>query len=386
VQHVLLKRIKEIYPEICALRQRIHSCPELGYGETQTSKTIYEFLTAHGVCAEMLLPDTTGVVAHIDSKKSRVIGFRADIDALPIVENTGVPFSSRCPGVMHACGHDMHTAIAAGLAVVLNGMKTELPVNVRILFQPAEECNPEGGAKKMIDRGCLRGLDFLIGLHVWPELPAGKIGVRPGYLMAASDKFHIAIRGKKSHAAEPHKGVDAIAVGIQAVSMIKSIISQESDPLEAAIISIGEFNSNGRYNIICNEVEIKGTIRTFEPELRDRLHARIREILDGLDLACRVTHELHLEKGYNAVCNDEKIAISFAADAKKTLGDDNVDDAVRRTLVGEDFSFYGDHLPILYFFLGAGCPYPLHSDMFLPKEEIMQAALKAVGNYIVTLN
>jgi amidohydrolase len=377
--------IDEVLPEVLRLRRAIHSHPELGYQEFNTTKTVYDFLAANGVTARTF-EDITGVVAEIDSGREHTVGFRADIDALPIREQTGADFSSRVSGVMHACGHDMHTAIAAGLAVVLNRLKGELPVNVKVIFQPAEECNPEGGAKKIIEKGVLDNLSFLMGLHVWPEIPVGEIGIRPGYLMAASDKFSVSIFGKKSHAAEPHKGIDAIAAAIQAASLIKSIVSQEINPLEPAVISIGELNSFGRYNIICDEAHIKGTIRTFDPALREQIHGRIQDILRGIALSKRITYELNLEKGYNVVRNDPRLTREFIRNAETLLGAHKVNADIQPTLVGEDFSFYGDYLPALYFFLGVGKGSPLHSDTFLPPEEAVPAALLAVSGFFSSLD
>ena len=228
-------------------------------------------------------------------------------------------------------------------------------------------------------------MGLLLGLHVWPGIQAGSVGVRPGYLMAASDKFFISIKGKKSHAAEPHNGIDAIAAGLLAVSMIKNLAANEVNPLEPAVISIGEFNSSGRYNIICDRVSIGGTIRTFDPSVRDHIHERIEVILDGLSRSERVTCELSMQKGYDAVFNDPSFTEMFIRSATETLGPDNVLNGVERTMVGEDFSFYSRHVPTVYFFLGAGPNAPLHSDSFLPGEEVFPSALSVVSNFILDL-
>ena len=370
--------------DISSLRRTIHARPELGYHEFETTRTLLGFLAEHGVEARAF-DGVTGLVAEIGSGRGRAVGFRADIDALPVTEHTGSPFSSENPGVMHACGHDVHASIAAGLAVVLKKIEPLLPVSVRIIFQPAEECNPDSGSKKVVESGAVDGLGLLLGLHIWPGIPAGSVGIRPGYLMAASDKFFISINGKKSHAAEPHKGTDAITAGLLAVSMIKNIAANEVSPLEPAVISIGEFNSSGRYNIICDSVSIGGTIRTFEPSVRDHIHERIEVILDGLSRSEGVTCKLSMQRGYDAVFNDPSFTEMFIRSAGGTLGSENVLNGVEMTMVGEDFSFYSERVPTVYFFLGAGPNAPLHSDSFLPDDGVFPVALSVVSNFFLDL-
>lgn len=381
----LTKEINDILPDVFQLRQDLHANPELGNFEKETTSCICRFLSERGVSAR-LFQDMTGAIVNIDVARDCTVAFRADIDALPIHENTGVTYTSKNPGIMHACGHDVHAAVAAGLAVILHRLRDILPCNVRIIFQPAEECNPCGGAKKMIEKGVLEGIKFIIGLHVWPEIKEGNIGVRPGYLMAASDRLSLTVIGEKSHAAEPHKGCDAIAAGIQIIETIRKIPIHEVDPFEPSVISIGEFNSHGRYNVISNYVGIGGTIRTYSACTRELIHERIREAVQAIAKITRVTCDLDLEKGYNTVFNDYALCEAFTRSAQKTLGKRAVELNVPRSMIGEDFSFYGDHIPSLFFFLGAGSKYPLHSDKFIAHEMSMLTALRVLGEFFLSIS
>ena len=379
----LTQAIDAVFSDVLNLRREIHAYPELGYQEKETTARLHAFLSAHSVPVQVF-DDFTGAVANIETGAAHTVGFRGDIDAMPIQEKTGSAFTSQNPGVMHACGHDAHAAIAAGVAVILHKVKDILPCNARILFQPAEECSPVGGAKKFIEKGLLQGLDCIMGLHVWPTVPEGEVGVRAGHLMAASDKMTLTITGKKSHAGEPHKGIDAIGIGVEIVSALKKLISQETDPFEPAVLSIGEFNSSGRYNVICDTVSIAGTLRTYAPETRERLHKRIFEITQSLAKAAGGSCETHVAKGYDSVYNDPEFTRAFVQSASQTLGTKAVNADVPRTMVGEDFSFFGTVTPAFYFFLGAGCQSTLHSDTFIVSEEAIRTALKVACEFFLS--
>lgn len=381
IQHSL----NGISGELKELRQSIHANPELGYAEYNTTSLIKNFLAGNGV--EFINFDNlTGGFAHIDCKKEKTICFRADIDALPITEKTCVPFQSVNEGVMHACGHDMHAAIAAGTAVVLNSLKEYLKHNIVVIFQPAEECNPEGGAKLVAEQGILEeyNVSQMYGLHVWPKYKVGEIAVKPGVIMGSSDKLSIEVIGKKSHAAEPHGGVDAISISVDIINAIEHKLRREIDPFDTSLISIGSIKSTGRYNVICDKVEIEGTIRTISEDARSFIHRRINELAAGIAGSYCGKSIVNINNGYAVVRNDRSLSEVFIRFAEGFLGKENVHTDIRPSLIGEDFSFYCSIVPSLYFFLGCDCEHPLHSDRFLPKEETLYTAVNFLCNFFLS--
>lgn len=377
--------LQEIMDDVKRLRRDIHRHPEQGYQETGTTERIRDFLERNQV-QFYSFRHMTGGYAYIDCKKSRTIGFRADMDALPIQEKTGVKFASEYDGVMHACGHDMHTSIAAGLAVMLNRLRDSLNANVVVVFQPAEECNPTGGAKAVMAQPDFEklGIQEFYGLHMWPSLKVGEIGVKEGALMASSDKLFIHILGEKAHAAEPQKGVDAISIATEIINAVEHKIRREIEPFDACLISIGEIQSKGRYNIICDDVEIRGTIRAVNEETRVYIRRRIRELSEKIAEAYRGRAEVEIEEGYNIVMNDSHLTGTFIEIAEDVLGKEKVQKDIKTSLIGEDFSFYCSGIPSMYFFAGCDCHYPLHSDRFLPKEETIETALRLMTLYFLT--
>ncbi len=380
------KKISNILTDVIEFRKDIHRHPELGYEEVETTKRIISFLKKNGVTAETF-SDLTGAVVNIDNGCEKTIGLRVDIDALPITENTGLDFMSKNEGKMHACGHDVHTSIGAGMCIILNCLKEKLNVNVKVIFQPAEECNPQGGAKSLIEKGVLKNPDVseIYGFHVWPDYKVGKIAVKDGPIMAASDKFKIIIKGKKTHAAQPHKGVDAISIGVDVINALEFKLKREMNPFEPAVISIGKFHSTGRYNIICDYVEIEGTLRTLCEETRNRIHKRIHQIADGIIKSYGGDSEIIICRGYDSVINDKELTQNFVRHAVNLLGEDNVMTNITASLIGEDFSSFCKYIPSLYFHLGCDSNYPLHSDKFYPKEETIKVALNLLGSFILNM-
>ena len=296
----------------------------------------------------------TGGYAWIDCGKEHTAGFRADIDALPIEEKNEIDFKSVNTGVMHACGHDMHASVAAGLAVILWKFRQLLRVNILIVFQPAEECNPTGGAKAVIGQGLFEqfGVEEFYGLHMWPELKVGEIAVKPGPIMASSDKLLIRATGKKAHAAEPQKGVDAISIAAEIINAVEHKIRREISPFETVLISIGSIRTSGRYNIICDQVLIEGTIRSMNPDIRQFVHKRIKELAGNIAAAYRGTTGVTIEDGYAVVDNNRRITEKFINAAGRILGAESVHTDISPSLIGEDFSFYSQKLPSMYFFMG----------------------------------
>ncbi|MEG0803790.1 MAG: M20 family metallopeptidase [Pygmaiobacter sp.] len=367
------------------LRWQIHSHPELSNNESETTRRIADFLEAHNLRFHRFVGGLHGGYVKIDVGAAKTVCFRADIDALPIVENTGLKAASEVPGVMHACGHDMHTSIAAGLALALSQNKEKLRWNVVILFQPAEESNPRGGAKPLIEQGFLReeSITGIYGLHVWPSYPVGTIGVRSGALMGSSDKMQIVVHGKGSHAAEPQNGIDAISIAADIVNGVVHKLRREIDPFDVCLATIGAIHSVGRYNVLCDQVVLEGTIRAASPEARTLYHARIRELASGIAACYGGTAEVAIADGYHVVLNEPVQTEQFIAFAKRHLGERHVDTALHPSLIGEDFSFFTEQVPSTYFFMGCNSPYPLHSDRFYPQEETLETAVRLMTGFFL---
>lgn len=371
--------------EFLELRKSLHRHPELGYAEIVTTENIKNFLARHGVPFTPF-EDMTGGYALIDAGKESSFGFRCDIDALPLSEQTGVEFASQTHGVMHACGHDMHMTIGAALSVQLFRHKDRLSRNVVVLFQPAEECNPRGGAAPVIETGFLQKLNIaeMYGLHVWPSLPVGTVALRPGPLMGASDHFRIEVHGRKSHAAEPHNGVDAILIAAQIYTALVHKLRRELPPFAGSLVSIGTFRSEGRYNVICGHVTLEGTLRSIAAASREHARKRIPELASAIAQMERGSAEVFLDSGYGIVENNKRLYEQFSAYAASLLGNGHVVTDVTPTMIGEDFSAFCASVPSLYFFLGCECPCPLHSGRFLPREECLATAVNLMTNYFLS--
>ncbi len=381
---LLQEVIAEILPKAMALRWCVHENPELGNQEFETTNRLAQFFRAEGIpfCRFEKL---TGGTVLIDAHAEKTVCFRADIDALTITEQTGCLHASKREGTMHACGHDMHLGIAAGLALVLYRLQAHLKYNVLILFQPAEEQNPVGGARPVIDTGIFKeyGVNGIYGLHLWPSLPVGTIGIKTGVQMGASDKFSIDLYGKSAHAAEPHKGVDAISIGADLVNALVHKLRREIDPFETCLVTIGEIRSFGRYNILCDHVLLEGTIRSTTDEARTKIKNRIRELAEGIAHAYGGHAKVAITDGYGLVINHPEQTLDFIRAAKKTLGESRVLTDISISLIGEDFSRYAQVLPATYFFLGCESEYPLHSARFLPDERVLPTALRLMGAFLL---
>ena len=278
---------------------------------------------------------------------------RADMDALPLKEDTGLPFASEHEGVMHACGHDAHMAMVLGAATVLNKIKNELKGNIKFLFQPAEE--GPGGAEPMIEAGVMENpkVDYSIGCHVWPDIPEGTIGVRPGPFMAAMDRFDIKIKGRGGHGAMPHVCVDALEVGTQVVSAFQRIVSRHMDPLEPTVVTVGTFHAGTAFNIIPAEAELSGTTRTFNQDTWNTWESRVEKVVRGVCESMGVDFELKYSQGYPVTINDESAAEVVRRCAAKVVGEDRVVEP-QKTMGGEDFAFYAQKSKGCFFALGVG--------------------------------
>ncbi|MEO0853018.1 MAG: amidohydrolase, partial [Cyanobacteria bacterium J06648_11] len=297
----LRDRVRTLQPRLVEWRRQIHQYPELGFQERETAKLVAQCLDEWGINYRPEVAQT-GIVATISgSQPGRTLAIRADMDALPIQEDNDVEYRSRRDCVMHACGHDGHTAIALGTAKLLQENRDRLKGTVKIIFQPAEE--RPGGAKPMIEEGALQNpdVDAIVGLHLWNNLPLGQVGVKSGPSMATSDAFRLHVLGRGGHGAIPHQTIDAIEVGALIVTALQTIVSRNVNPLHSAVISIGKFQAGDTFNVIAQRAEIAGTVRSFDPEEADLLPRRIEEVAAGICKAHGATYHLDYRRHYPAV-------------------------------------------------------------------------------------
>jgi amidohydrolase len=369
----ILKKAGGLKQKIVELRRDFHQHPELGLQEFDTAKKVEKILRGLGVETKLLL-NGTGVRGYLKgSKPGKTVALRADIDALPIQEETGLSYQSQNKGIMHACGHDAHTAMLLGATMILSERKGELKGNVVFIFQPAEETG--GGAKAMIDERVLEGVDAIFAVHVYSSLPFGTLGYNPGPLLAAGDFFDVKITGKGGHGGLPQLAVDPIVIAANSISTLQTIISREIDPVESGVVSICKISGGDAYNVIPETATFGGTIRSHKPELRGFLPKRVKEILDGVTSAMRARCEFNLIGKFPATINDEAMTAFVVSVAKEILGEDKLQ--LMKPLMGsEDFSFYLQKIPGTFVFLGMenkekGMIYPEHHPKFDIDEDIL---------------
>lgn len=349
--------------EVIQLRHHFHQFPELSNREFKTAEKIAEILRGLGLEVKTGVAKTGVVATLVGGKPGKTVALRADIDALPVEERTGLAFASKEKGdlegknvsVMHACGHDAHTAILLGVAKVLSQVKAEIPGKVVFLFQPCEEGPPgdeEGGADLMVREGVLKGVDAIFGLHVKKELNVGEIGYREGGIMAAADRFVLKIKGKQTHGSTPWTGVDPVMVSAQVVQGLQNIVSRQTDLVEnPAVISIGSINGGLRFNIIPEEIEMVGTVRTLDSDMQDEIHRRMHQTVKGITESAGATAELRIQKMCPVTTNDPELTRRMVPTLQSVAGTDHVQ-VVKPIMGAEDFAFYQQQIPGLYFFVG----------------------------------
>lgn len=357
----------EVESHIIAHRRALHAIPETGFEERCTAAYVTETLSGLGLPVRTGIA-TTGVTALLDTGlEGPVVMLRADMDALPVTEATGLPFASRHEGRMHACGHDAHMAMLLGAAEMLSAIVREEPGRLRgkvlFLFQPAEE--GPGGAAPMIAEGVLDEpkVDVCLGAHVWPSLPVGTVGVKPGPLMAAMDRFELAVHGRGGHAATPHLCVDALETATQVVGALQRVVSRMTDPLEPVILTIGELHAGTAYNVIPGEARMAGTVRTFSPDVRAAWEDRIRTVADGVCAAMGATATLDFHYCHGPVINTPRVAEVVSRAVVEARGEQAVTTPTP-TLGGEDFSCFLERIPGCFFFVGCGGDVPIHNPRF----------------------
>ena len=345
-----------IHPDIKAIKKRIietrrdfHKYPELAFQEKRTSKIVYKKLKSFGIKTLKNI-GKTGVVGILKGNNpGKTIAFRADMDALPIQETGNKPYKSVNNGVMHACGHDAHTAMLLGAAEVLSKKKEFINGEIRFIFQPAEE--GYGGAKYMIKDGAIKDVNEIYGLHVWNYQKSGTVGIKSGAVMAAADIFTIKIKGIGGHGAAPQGTVDSIVVATHLIQALQTIVSRNTDPLESTVITIGQINGGYNFNIIADEVILKGTTRSFSKKNQLLIKKRMKTIIKGIEKTYGAKIVLDYQDGYPPVINNERITKKLIHAAKKIAGQNVVEPYL--TMGGEDFSYFSNQVPGCFFFLGS---------------------------------
>lgn len=368
------------------MRRELHERPEPSLKEESTADYIANHLDRLPVRNLKMRVGGHGVVAEVKGKlPGRSILVRADMDGLPLDEATDLPFRSKNHGVMHACGHDVHMAIALELADGLAVNAHRLPGMVRFAFQPAEET--ARGAKPMIDAGVLDGIDRVIGLHVWSQLPVGQVSVRSGAMMASADWFTLTVRGKGGHGALPERAVDAVVMAAQVVTGLQTLVSRETSPRDPVVVTLGSIHGGSAFNIIAGEVVIQGTLRTFDAALREHLLQRIDELARGIVESMRGRCEFHLESAAPPVVNDPAVSKLVAEAIANTL-DAGAVVAYEPLMVGEDFAYFLEQRPGCFFLLGGapeGPPVMHHTPQFRIDERCLPIGLKAMTAAVLAL-
>ena len=375
----LLKEAAEIEPEIIKIRREIHQKPELAYREEVTSKLVAERLEALGIQVKRGVGGT-GVLGVLKGPRpGKVVGLRADMDALPLDEMADVEFKSKVKGVMHACGHDTHVAMLLGAARLLANHKNELQGTVKFLFQPAEEHGGRGGAKPMIEDGVMKDpkVDYVFGLHIAGDHNSGILGFRAGPFAASPDTFGIRIIGRGGHGASPHETIDPVYVAAQVIIALQGVSGRMIDPMQPIVISVGAVHSGTKENIIPDEAVLQGTIRTLDEVTRKRAKAKVEEVVKGVCKAFGAKAIVEFEKdAYPVTVNDDKVTEQAMKIVRKIRGGTKVK-VIEPMLGGEDFSRFLHEAPGTFYFLGTrntakGCIYPNHSSRFKVDEDVLK--------------
>lgn len=367
----MLSRIKDIAatlaPRLIEIRRHLHSHPELSGQEYQTAAYVAGVLSSSGLRVQELV-GKTGVVAELTGHDDTppLLAIRADMDALPIQERTGLEFASRQPGIMHACGHDVHTTVALGTAMVLAQLGQPLAGTIRFLFQPAEETAQ--GASWMVRDGVMQDVEAVLGVHVFPTIPGGCLGIRYGALTAAADDLEIVIIGESGHGARPHEAIDAIWIAAQVITTLQQAISRTQNPLRPVVLSIGQIHGGRAPNVIADQVRMLGTVRSLHPETSAQLPTWIEQIVASVCQTYGARYEMNYRRGVPSVLNDPKLTQLTEAAAQEAWGSDRVQLLLEPSLGAEDFSLYLEHAPGTMFRLGVGFSdrpnYPLHHPQF----------------------
>ncbi|MCQ6563267.1 amidohydrolase [Paenibacillus mendelii] len=375
----LLAQAEAAQEQVIQWRRHLHQHPEVSFHESETAHYIEETLRSIGRM-EVSRPTATSVMARLIGRQpGKVLAIRADIDALPIEENTGLPFSSVNPGAMHACGHDGHTATVLGVAKVMAEHYDSLQGEIRFIFQHAEEL-PPGGADEMIAAGVMEGVDAVIGAHLQSPIEVGKVGVVAGPMLASPDTFYITVHGKGGHAAEPHMAIDPVAIGAQLVTNLQHLASRAFNPMDPLVVSVTKFIAGHTHNVIPGSAELCGTVRCMDPDLRGQLPKRMKQIIEGITQAHGATYEFRYDYGYRPLINHEAVTQIVAESVKELYGEDKLY-TIKPSMSADDFSAYLHLAPGTYFNIGAGnkekgITYPHHHPQFTIDEGSLLIGMK----------
>lgn len=371
----MLSRIKDLAanlaPRLIEIRRHLHSHPELSGQEYQTAAYVAGVLSSSGLHVQELV-GKTGVVGELDGtgEDDRLLAIRTDMDALPIQERTGLDYASRQPGIMHACGHDVHTTVGLGTAMILAQLGAPLPGKIRFLFQPAEETAQ--GSSWMVKDGVMQNVSSIFSVHVFPTIPGGSIGIRYGALTAAADDLELIIMGESGHGARPHEAIDAIWIASQVITTLQQAISRTQNPLRPIVLTIGQINGGRAPNVIADQVRLLGTVRSLHPETSATLPAWIENIVSSVCQTYGAKYEMNYRRGVPSVQNDPALTQLMEAAAEEAWGRDRVQLLLEPSLGAEDFSIYLDHAPGTMFRLGVAFAdrpnYPLHHPQFHVEE------------------
>ncbi|MED1949551.1 amidohydrolase [Brevibacillus centrosporus] len=380
----LHQKLEDSYEQMVEWRRHFHQYPELSFQEVETPHKISEILTSFGIEVQTGVGGR-GVVGTIrGGKPGKTVALRADFDALPLEDEKEVPYKSKVPGVMHACGHDGHTATLLAVAKVLSEMRADICGSIVLIHQHAEEYYP-GGAIQMIGDGCLEGVDAIFGTHLMTTLPLGVVGSRTGALSASVDGFEVTIQGRGGHGSAPHDTVDALIVATQIINQLQLVVSRRVDPLQPAVLTIGSFHAGEASNVIADKAVFKGTVRTFSPEVRVQMEREIRFIVEGGCAALHASADIQYIHSYPSIINHAQETELFIQVAGKVLGHDQVIEAPLLT-GSEDFSYYLQHVPGMYFFTGAAMSDPLANfPHHHPRFDFDERAMLIAGKTLLSL-
>jgi amidohydrolase len=382
--HQLHLAIDQVYDEVVEIRRHIHQHPELSFEEFKTSQYVQDKLVSFGIQFTTGWVKT-GIVADIQPDKpvDRWIALRADMDALPIQEENEIAYKSVNPGVMHACGHDVHTAMLLGAAKIIQEFRNELTVGVRLIFQPGEEKLP-GGAKLMMEEGVLENhpISEIFALHVFSDLDAGKIGVRPGMYMASCDEIRITIKGKGGHGAMPHKNIDPVLISAHTIVALQQVISRNCPPHIPAVLSFGRIEGLGATNVIPNEVKLEGTFRTMDENWREKAHKLIHKLTSELTESMGGTADVKIDVGYPYLENNPELTSLAKIRAIQLVGEENIVDLPLR-MTGEDFAYFSQKIPATFIRIGVrdetnDIIHPVHNALFNIDESSMKTGIKTL--------
>ena len=388
LKDLIKEKAAALLPEIIKIRRHLHANPELSFREFKTSEFISKILTENRIEHKNGIAGT-GIVGLIKgSNSTKTIALRADMDALPITEQNDVEYKSNNEGVMHACGHDVHSSCLLGAAIILNELKDNLNVDVKLIFQPGEEKLP-GGASLMIKEGVLKNPEpkAIFGQHVMPFIEAGKVGFRSGMYMASTDEIYVTVKGKGGHAAMPHLNIDPVLIAANIIVSLQQIVSRVANPATPSVLSFGKIIANGATNVIPNEVKMEGTFRTFDEKWREEAHRRMKQLAENIAKGMGGEADFTIEKGYPFLINNEELTEKAKSAAIEYLGEENVKD-LDIWMAAEDFAFYSQQIPACFYRLGTrneakGITSSVHTPTFDIDEKAIETGMGLMAWMVV---